>query len=425
MDQAAEHVDVVIAGGGMAGLTLALALSQAGLEVAVVEATPKESRIVPSFDGRTSAIAFANFRQWRALGLGAALSRLAQPITEILITDGPDPGASRGAPSPAFLHFDVEEVEAETGGEPLGWVLENRHIRAALGDAMETSGARTITGVVKRVSPETGGVAVTLKDGRTIRGAVVVAADGRASGVRTAAGIGVQGWTYAQAGLSTTLALERPHNGVAHQHFLPGGPLAILPLIGDERAEHRASLVWTEGADRADALIAASPEAFEAHLARRFGDMLGRPRLIGPRIAYPLRLQVADRMTGDRTALIGDAAHVIHPIAGQGLNLGLKDVAALAEVLIAAARLGEDIGSETVLAPLRWRWPSHGHRPPDPPLLQRRRPPPHRARRRPRRRQPHAGVAAPLHARSRRWPWRLAAVAPRRAALTKTVTPWF
>jgi 2-octaprenyl-6-methoxyphenol hydroxylase len=153
-----------------------------------------------------------------------------------------------------------------------------------------------------------------------------------------------------------TLALERPHRGVAHQHFLPGGPLAILPLVGDASADHRASLVWAERTERAAALVAASPQAFEAHLARRFGEMLGRPRLIGPRLIYPLRLQTADRITGARIALIGDAAHVIHPIAGQGLNLGLKDVAALAEVLIEAARSGEDIGAEGVLGRYaRWR----------------------------------------------------------------------
>jgi len=356
MDQAGEDFDVVIAGGGMAGLTLALALAQANLKVAVVEAETPQARVAPSFDGRTSAVAFANFRQWRALGLGEVLSALAQPITEILITDGPAPGASRGAPLPAFLHFDVEEVEAETGGDPLGWVLENRHIRAALNDALSRTHATILTGAVETFSPSPGGVTATLKDGRTVRAAVIVGADGLASRVRNVAGIGVQGWTYTQAGVSTTVVLERAHNGVAHQHFLPGGPLAILPLLGDASAEHRASLVWTERADRANALIAASPEAFEAYLARRFGEMLGRPRLLGPRVVYPLRLQVADRMTGERTALIGDAAHVIHPIAGQGLNLGLKDVAALAEVLITAAQIGEDIGSVAVLDRYaRWR----------------------------------------------------------------------
>jgi len=356
MDRAANDFDVVIAGGGMAGATLALALVQGGLKVAVVDASAPEILATPAFDGRTSAVAFANFRQWRALGVGETLSARAQPITDILITDGPAPGASRGAPFPAFLHFDVEEVAAQTGGEPLGWVLENRHIRAALNAAVAQSGVTPLIGVLDAVSPEPAGVIVTLKDGRTLRATVVVGADGRASRVRSAAGIGVQGWAYGQAGVVATLALERPHGGVAHQHFLPGGPLAILPLVGDASAEHRASLVWTEHSDRAKALIDASPQAFEAHLGRRFGEMLGRPRLIGPRLAYPLRLQVADRMTGARTALIGDAAHVIHPIAGQGLNLGLKDVGALAQVLIDAARIGEDIGSEIVLDRYaRWR----------------------------------------------------------------------
>jgi len=356
MDRAANDFDVVIAGGGMAGATLALALTQADMRVAIVDVTAPETRVAPTFDGRTSAVAFANFRQWRALGVGEGLSALAQPITDILITDGPAPSASRGAPLPAFLHFDVEEVAAETGGDPLGWVLENRHIRAALNAALAETQVATLIGALDAVSPDASGATATLTDGRKLRAGVVVGADGRESRVRKSSGIGVQGWAYRQAGVSTTLALERPHGGVAHQHFLPGGPLAILPLVGDASAPHRASLVWTETTDRADALIAASPEAFEAHLARRFGEMLGRPRLIGPRVAYPLRLQVADRMTGARTALIGDAAHVIHPIAGQGLNLGLKDVGALAEVLIAAARIGEDIGSDMVLDRYaRWR----------------------------------------------------------------------
>jgi 2-octaprenyl-6-methoxyphenol hydroxylase len=356
MDQMANDFDVVIAGGGMAGATLALALAQAGLRVAVVDASAPDVRAAPAFDGRTSAVAFANFRQWRALGLGEALSDQAQPITDILITDGPAPGAGRAAPWPAYLHFDVEEVAPETGGEPLGWVLENRHIRAALNTALAATDTATLVGAVDAVSPDPAGATVMLKDGRRLRAAMVVGADGRASVVRAASGIGVKGWAYSQAGISTTLALERPHGGVAHQHFLPSGPLAILPLVGDASAEHRASLVWTERTERAKALIAASPQAFEAHLARRFGDMLGRPRLIGPRMAYPLRLQVADRITGPRTALIGDAAHVIHPIAGQGLNLGLKDVGALTQVIIDAARIGEDIGSEMVLDRYaRWR----------------------------------------------------------------------
>jgi 2-octaprenyl-6-methoxyphenol hydroxylase len=356
MDPRPQDFDVVIAGGGMAGATLALALTQGGLSVAIVDVTAPDTRAAPTFDGRTSAVAFANFRQWRALGVGEGLSAQAQAITDILITDGPAPGAGRGPPIPAFLHFDVDEVASETCGEPLGWVLENRHIRAALNAALAQSPVATVLGALDGVSADAAGAAVTLRDGQTLRAAVVIGADGRASRVRTASRIGVQGWAYNQSSVSTTLALEQPHGGVAHQHFLPGGPLAILPLVGDASAEHRASLVWTELTSRADALVAASTQAFEAHLARRFGEMLGRPRLIGPRVAYPLRLQVADRITGDRTALIGDAAHVIHPIAGQGLNLGLKDVGALAEVLIAAARIGEDIGSAMVLDRYaRWR----------------------------------------------------------------------
>ncbi|MGI9168557.1 MAG: FAD-dependent monooxygenase, partial [Caulobacteraceae bacterium] len=192
---------------------------------------------------------------------------------------------------------------------------------------------------------------VTLEDGRTLTAPLVVGADGRGSRVRRQAGIGTMGWDYGQAGVVATVALERDHQGVAYEHFLPAGPFAILPLT-----DRRASLVWTESARRGAALRDAWPEVFEAHLRRRFGDFLGRIEVAGPRFCYPLSLLLADRLTGPRLALVGDAGHAIHPIAGQGLNMGLKDAAALAEVLSEAARLGEDLGAETVLERYaRWR----------------------------------------------------------------------
>jgi 2-octaprenyl-6-methoxyphenol hydroxylase len=192
---------------------------------------------------------------------------------------------------------------------------------------------------------------LSLRGGRALTAPLMVGAEGRKSVVRGAAGIKTYGWTYPQTGVVATVALAEPHGGVAHEYFLPGGPLAILPLT-----EQRASLVWTEKTAMAHALVNGSPEAFEAYLARRFGDHLGRPKLIGSRFAFPLALQMAEAMIGPRTALIGDAAHAIHPIAGQGLNLGLKDVAALAEVIVDARRLGEDWGSELVLERYaRWR----------------------------------------------------------------------
>jgi 2-octaprenyl-6-methoxyphenol hydroxylase len=351
-----NEFDVVVAGAGMTGATLALGLAQAGLSVAVVDAQPLETRIAPEFDGRASAVAYANFRQWRALGLAGTLEPVAQPIRSILVTDGPAPGAASRAPGSAFLRFEADEIPrgASDGSddEPLGWMIENRHIRAALAQALSDAGAAAFTpaGVVG-VSAGARLAEVTLSDGRTLAAPLVVGAEGRASMVREAAGIGVTGWDYRQSGLAATVALERPHDGVAHQYFMPGGPLAVLPLTGD-----RASLVWTERRDRAAALAAGSQAAFESHLARRFGEALGAPRLLGPRFVHPLSLQLAHSMMGARTALAGDAAHAIHPLAGQGLNMGLKDAAALAEVVADAVRLGEDWGSAAVLERYaRWR----------------------------------------------------------------------
>ena len=359
MNEGSTGFDVVVVGGGMTGATLALATAGAGLRTALVEAQPLQAQLAPEFDGRASAIAFANMRQWRALGVAPALEAEAQPITSILVTDGPEPGASARAPWPVFLRFDAAEIARPAFGsdpdappEPLGWMVENRRIRAALADALTRSEATVFAPAeVAAVKAGVRSSEVRLRDGRVLCGRIVVGAEGRRSTVRDCAGIGVNGWTYPQAGVVATVALEAPHDGVAHEYFLPGGPLAILPL-----SQQRASLVWTEREDRAQALVAASREAFEAHLARRFGSFLGRPRLLGDCHSFPLGLHMAETLIGARTALIGDAAHAIHPIAGQGLNLGLKDAAALAEVLVEAQRLGEDIGSPAVLDRYaRWR----------------------------------------------------------------------
>ena len=353
--QSNAEFEAVIVGAGMTGATLALALASAGISVAIVDTQPLSTLTALEFDGRASTIAYANFRQWRALGVGEALAAQAQPIRSIMVTDGPAPGASAGSPLPVFLHFDAAEIADTTapeGDEPLGWMLENRHIRAVLNAALERAGVTVFAPATVDALETTGALAsVRLADGRGLRAPIVIGADGRGSRVRQAAQIGVSGWTYAQSGVVATVALERPHDGVAHQYFLPGGPLAILPLTGD-----RASLVWTEKASRADALAQGSPQAFEAYLARRFGEMLGRPRLLGPRFTYPLKLQIADSLTAPRVALIGDAAHAVHPLAGQGLNMGLKDVAALAEVLVDARRIGEDFGGPLALERYaRWR----------------------------------------------------------------------
>jgi 2-octaprenyl-6-methoxyphenol hydroxylase len=234
----------------------------------------------------------------------------------------------------------------------LGYLIENRHIRAGLARAVLDSRVRVIApGKAARITRAAGGVSVTLEDGRRIMGALLVGADGKASKVRQDAGIGTAGWDYGDTGVVATVGVDRDHEGVAYEHFLPSGPFAILPLTG-----RRASLVWTEKKARGAALMRASPEAFEAHLRRRFGAFLGGVDVLGARFAYPLGLQLADSMTAPRAALIGDAAHCVHPIAGQGLNMGLKDAAALAQVLIEAARLGEDLGAAVVLDRYaRWR----------------------------------------------------------------------
>ena len=344
--------DVIIAGAGMAGATLALALKSAGLEPLLIDPVVFDDQVAPTFDGRASAIAFASFRQWRTLGLAAEIEPYAQRIEQILVTDGFSPGAAARAPTPFYLRFDSAEIADRSDGEPLGYMLENRRTRAALAVGVGRAAIRVEAPArVAGVELGASGASVTLEDGRTLRAPLVVGAEGRGSVVRKAAGVGVTGWDYPQTGVVATVRLARGHEGVAHEYFLPGGPFAILPLTED-----RASLVWTESRAKAAALKAASPQAFHAHLQRRFGEFLGAATLDGPVFTYPLSLQLAERMTAPRAVLLGDAAHGVHPIAGQGLNLGLKGAAALAQVLVEAARLGEDIGSELVLERYaRWR----------------------------------------------------------------------
>ena len=351
MSAPGDH-DVVIIGAGMAGATLALALAKGGLKTALIDSLPFEAMVAPSFDGRASAISFAAWRQWRALDVAGALAPHAQRIEQIMVTDGRAPGASAAMPAGAWLRFDSSEIAARNEGEPLGYMVENRQIRAGLAAAVLASSVEVIAPArLAAVESDLGQSGVTLEDGRRLTASLVVGADGRNSKVRADAGIGVVGWNYDEIGVVATVSVERDHQGVAYEHFLPSGPFAILPLT-----EGRASLVWTEKASRAAALIGARPDVFQAHLRRRFGPFLGEVKMQGPRFAYPLGLQLAEALTAPRTALVGDAAHAIHPIAGQGLNMGLKDAAALAEVVIDAIRLGEDIGAEAVLKRYaRWR----------------------------------------------------------------------
>jgi 2-octaprenyl-6-methoxyphenol hydroxylase len=337
--------DVIIVGAGMAGMTLALALVSGGLRPLLIDPQTFDAQQALEFDGRSSAIAYSSFRLWKAIGVGDGLAAQAQNIEQILVTDGRTPGAANGAGSPFFLRFDSAEIADRSDGEPLGYMLENRSIRAALAQAVMDAAIPVLApATVVSASVDGATAVVALSDGRVLRAPLVVGAEGRHSIIRQTAKIGTVGWDYAQSGVVATVGMAKPHEGVAHEYFLPSGPFAILPLTGN-----RASLVWTEKTDRAEALRSARPEVFEAHLRRRFGDFLGEIEVLGPRFVYPLSLQLAEDMAAPRLVLMGDAAHGVHPIAGQGLNLGLKDAAALAEVLTDAIRLGEDIGSLVVL----------------------------------------------------------------------------
>ena len=338
-------VDVLVCGGGMVGLPLALSLVQGGLKVAVVDAMAPATMLAPKFDGRVSALAYASVRMLTALGVWKHLEPQAQPIHEILVTDGkPDAPAS-----PFSLHFDSQEV----GATSLGHIAENRHIRAALHEAgVATPNLEMIAPAsVTRLQVEPGFVLGDLSDGQQVQATLAIAADGRESALRNQQGIGVVGWSYPQTGIVATVAHEKPHNGVAYEHFLPSGPFAILPMT-----ENRSSLVWTEAKAKAPAMLALDEADFNAEVARRFGTHLGATQVTGSRWSYPLSFHLARDYVRPRFALAGDCAHGIHPIAGQGLNLGLKDAAALAETVLDAARLGLDIGGLSTLKRYeRWR----------------------------------------------------------------------
>lgn len=347
-----DRYDVIIVGAGMAGLTLALALNSGGLKVALIERQPFDRQLDIGFDGRASAIAYACFRQWRALGVGEALERDACRMDAIMVTDGPLPGPASEKPLPFFLSFAASEISDRSDNEPLGYMVENRRMREVLLKAVEARDIRIVVpaAVVDRVE-RPGAADIVLNTGEVLTGALVVSAEGRTSSLRDKAGIGYINWDYGQSAVVATVKMQHPHNHIAYEHFLPTGPFAILPLT-----DNRACIVWSETHDKAKALMRMEEGLFYDHLMARFGEFAGEITLEGPRFIYPLGLGLAEEMYKGRLALLGDSAHGIHPIAGQGLNLGLKDVAALAEVLIEAARLGEDLGSPLVLERYaKWR----------------------------------------------------------------------
>jgi 2-octaprenyl-6-methoxyphenol hydroxylase len=336
-----ETPDVLIAGGGFAGLALALALRQGlGPDFAVTVADPEFSR---GEDPRASAIAAAPRRMFEALGVWDAVAAGAQEIRDMIITDSRVDDAVR----PVFLSFEGD-IEP---GEPFAHMIENAALVGELARKAAAEGVAILPLPVTDFAVEGRGVSVTLGDGsvRTVK--LLVAADGARSRLRERAGIALRGWSYGQSAIVTTVAHERDHNGRAEEHFLPGGPFAILPL-----RNRRSSIVWTEHTAEATRLVALPDAEFHDELERRFGLHLGELTLAGPRRAYPLGLWVARNFVAERLALVGDSAHVIHPIAGQGLNMGLRDVAALAEAVVDAARLGLDPGDATVLERYqRWR----------------------------------------------------------------------
>lgn len=330
--------DILIAGGGLNGPALALGLAQAGFSVGLVDARKADDRAARNFDGRGYALALASKRLLDAIGVWSYCKDDAQPMLEIKVTDG---RAGEG-PSPFFMHFDHAEIEEG----PMGFMLEDRFLYRAFQTALAKTPEITVISedaVVDQLVEATK-VTTTLASGRQYTSRLLVGCDGRNSGVAKRAKIKRNGWGYDQTALVCAIDHELPHNGIAHQFFMPPGPLAILPLPGN-----RSTIVWSETAENAAAIHALSDEDCLAVLRPRFGSFLGEISLSGERFTYPLSLSVAENFVAPRIALVGDAAHGLHPIAGQGLNAGMRDVAALVETLGDARRRGEDFAAIDVL----------------------------------------------------------------------------
>ena len=338
-----HKTDLLVGGAGFAGLALAIALRQGLGEAFTVTVVDPALGHAKSKDPRASAIAAAARRLFEAIEVWDAVASAAQPIRDMVVTDSKLDDAVR----PTFLTFGGEVEE----GEPFAHMVENRHLVDALVKKATELGVELRAGAVSGFEHADHAIDVALADGETISTRLLVGADGARSKIREQAGIATHGWNYDQSAIVTTVAHEREHNGRAEEHFLPAGPFAILPLTGK-----RSSIVWTETAREAERIIVLPDDEFHAELEKRFGLQLGDIAVVGPRRAFPLGLFTARTFIAERLALVGDAAHIIHPIAGQGLNMGLRDVAALAEAIADAARLGLDIGTPDVLERYqRWR----------------------------------------------------------------------
>ena len=338
------RAEVAIVGAGLVGGTLACALGHFGVKTALIDRVDPIAMMAPTFDGRASAVALSARRLLDAIGLWQHVPAF-EPIREIRVSDGA---------SPFFLHYD----HADLGTDPLGFMAENRHLRAAISATMKKLGdvltIITPAGVAD-MSQSADDITLTLDDGRTVTAKLVVSAEGRGAKLRELAKIPVTGWSYPQTAIVATIGHARSHDGIAHERFLPAGPFAILPLP-DDQGVHRSSLVWTERTELAAGYLKLPEEAFLAEIDERVGGFLGALSLIGPRFSHPLGLQFAARYGAGRLVLAGDAAHGIHPIAGQGLNLGFRDVAALTEIIIDAKSLGLDLAHPEGMARYqRWR----------------------------------------------------------------------
>lgn len=328
------QTEVLIIGGGLVGGTMACALATYGVPCIVVDRDEPTTLVEEGYDGRCSAVALACQKVLDQVGLWDFMADDCQPIEQIRVADGE---------SLLFLHYHHEQV----GDEPLGYMAENRIMRRAIFRRLEDLPAATYLAPHSVVALDRGadGATAELEDGRVIKARLVIAADGRRSPTREAAGIPIHGWDYGQNGIVMTVWHERDHQGIAHEHFLPAGPFAILPLKGG----HHSSLVWTERRALVDELMGLDDATFHAELRQRFEDFLGDVKVVSRKFSYPLSLQFARRYTDRRLALIGDAAHGMHPVAGQGMNFGLRDVAVLAEKIVETHRLGLDVGGITVL----------------------------------------------------------------------------
>lgn len=338
-----DRADVIILGGGLVGLALAAALDSSGLSAIVVDPADPDLRKGAAFDGRTSAVSSSSMRMLEATGVAAHLPEPGCPILKIQVADGLDPGG---------LAF-----EPPGDDEPLGWMNENRNLRAALRARADAGKNLWLLWKSKVADVERGGhgVVVSLEDGRKLCAPLLVGAEGRNSPIRERAGIRMARWRYDHMAIVSVLHHERGHDNVAYEIFYPSGPFALLPMTDDGK-RHRSAIVWSVRKDDAPGLMALDDRDFAAEAEAAMGGFLGKIGLAAPRSTYPLGFHHASRITGQRLALVGDAAHAIHPIAGQGLNLGFRDAAALAQVLVESARLGLDLGDRQVLDRYqRWR----------------------------------------------------------------------